>query len=169
DYIRGEIERYMIARVCPSCQGKRLKPESLAVVIDGRSIIEVTDTSIAKASEWIEGLLKDRRLSDRELMIDTQIVKELQARLKFLLDVGLDYLTLERNASTLSGGEAQRIRLASQIGSGLSGVLYVLDERSIGLHQSDNAKLITTLKELRELGNTVIVVEHDDETMLASD
>lgn len=169
DYIRGEIERYMVARVCPTCQGKRLKPESLAVVIDGKSIIEVTDTSIAKASHWIEQLLQNHKLSDREMMIATQIVKELQARLKFLLDVGLDYLTLERNASTLSGGEAQRIRLASQIGSGLSGVLYVLDEPSIGLHQSDNAKLITTLKELRQLGNTVIVVEHDDETMLASD
>lgn len=169
DHIRGEIERYMVARVCPSCQGKRLKPEALSVVIDGKSIVEVTDTSIAKAGQWINTLTESRKLSDKELQIATQIIKELQARLTFLLDVGLDYLSLERSASTLSGGEAQRIRLASQIGSGLSGVLYVLDEPSIGLHQSDNAKLISTLQDLRNLGNTVIVVEHDDETMLASD
>jgi excinuclease ABC subunit A len=169
DYIRGEIERYMIARVCPSCQGKRLKPEALSVVIDTKSIIEVTDLSITKALHWIDGLTESNKLSPRETMIAKQIVKELQSRLKFLSDVGLDYLTLQRNASTLSGGEAQRIRLASQIGSGLSGVLYVLDEPSIGLHQADNAKLITTLKELRDLGNSVIVVEHDEETMQESD
>ena len=169
EYIRGEIERFMVARLCPSCQGKRLKPEALSVVIDGKSIVDVSDLSIVKGANWIENLIKNHTLSDRESMIANQIVKELQARLKFLLDVGLDYLTLDRNASTLSGGEAQRIRLASQIGSGLSGVLYVLDEPSIGLHQSDNAKLITTLQELRDLGNTVVVVEHDDETMLASD
>ncbi len=169
DYIRGEIERYMVARLCPSCLGKRLKPEALSVVIDNKSIIQITDLSIHKASSWILDLIKQGKLSDRETMIANQIVKELQARLKFLLDVGLDYLTLQRSAATLSGGEAQRIRLASQIGSGLSGVLYVLDEPSIGLHQSDNAKLITTLHELRDLGNTVIVVEHDDETMMACD
>ncbi len=169
DFIRGEIERYMIARQCPACKGARLKPEALSVVIDGKSIVEVSDLSITKALNWVLKLTEDNKLSDREQMIAKQIVKELQSRLKFLSDVGLDYLTLQRNASTLSGGEAQRIRLASQIGSGLSGVLYVLDEPSIGLHQSDNAKLITTLKELRDLGNSVIVVEHDDETMLESD
>jgi excinuclease ABC subunit A len=169
DFIRGEIERYMVARTCPECKGARLKPEALSVVVDGKSIINVTDISITKALEWINDLDKGNTLSDRESAIAKQIVKELQSRLKFLSDVGLDYLTLQRNASTLSGGEAQRIRLASQIGSGLSGVLYVLDEPSIGLHQADNAKLITTLKELRDLGNTVVVVEHDEETMMESD
>jgi excinuclease ABC subunit A len=169
DFIRGEIERYMVSRVCPSCQGARLKPEALSVVIDGKSIVEVTDVSITKALAWIGGLVEGHTLSDREMTIAKQVIKELQSRLKFLSDVGLDYLTLQRSASTLSGGEAQRIRLASQIGSGLSGVLYVLDEPSIGLHQSDNAKLITTLKELRDLGNTVVVVEHDEETMMESD
>jgi excinuclease ABC subunit A len=169
DYIRGEIERYMVARICPSCQGQRLKREALSVVIDGKSIVDVTQLSIIKSFTWLNALNEANRLSDRETMIAKQILKELQARAKFLIDVGLDYLTLDRSATTLSGGEAQRIRLASQIGSGLSGVLYVLDEPSIGLHQGDNAKLITTLQELRDLGNTVIVVEHDDETMLASD
>lgn len=169
DYIRGEIERYMVSRLCPECKGARLKPEALSVVVDGKSIVDVTDVSITKALNWINGLVNDHTLSEREMAIAKQIVKELQSRLKFLSDVGLDYLTLQRSASTLSGGEAQRIRLASQIGSGLSGVLYVLDEPSIGLHQSDNAKLITTLKELRDLGNTVVVVEHDEETMMESD
>ena len=168
EYIRSEIEKYMRQEQCPDCQGKRLKQEALSVTIDGRSIWDVNDQSIRKARDWIVSL-STKNLSAREATIAKSIVKEIASRLDFLIDVGLDYLTLTRKAGTLAGGESQRIRLASQIGSGLSGVLYVLDEPSIGLHQRDNSKLINTLKKLRELGNTVIVVEHDDETMEESD
>jgi excinuclease ABC subunit A len=142
-----------------------LKPESLGVTVDGRNLFELGELSIAKAAEALEGL----ELSERDRMIAEGVVKEVNARLKFLLDVGLDYLSLNRSSATLAGGEAQRIRLASQIGSGLVGVLYVLDEPSIGLHQRDNQRLLTTLRRLRDLGNTVIVVEHDEETIRTAD
>ncbi len=167
DYMRGEIEQYMRVRKCPTCHGKRLKPEFLAVTIDNRSIVDVANFSIDEAVEFAEALPK--QLSEKDLKIAHQIFKEIVARLKFLQDVGLNYLTLDRSADTLSGGEAQRIRLATQIGSGLTGVLYILDEPSIGLHQRDNARLLKTLKNLRDLGNTVIVVEHDEETIWESD
>jgi excinuclease ABC subunit A len=150
---------------CPSCKGARLKPESLAVLVEGRHISEVCDLSIGESAKF----LADLELSDRDSMIAERITKEINARLGFLLDVGLDYLTLSRAAGTLAGGEAQRIRLASQIGSGLVGTLYVLDEPSIGLHQRDNHRLIETLQRLRDLGNTVIVVEHDEDTIRSSD
>ena len=165
DFVKAEIEKYMFKEICPKCKGARLKDEALSITIMGSNIAEVTSQSIIQALEWINGL----KLSDRENQIATPILKEIKARLKFLIDVGLDYLTLDRAAMTLAGGESQRIRLASQIGSGLSGVLYVLDEPSIGLHQRDNSRLIETLKKLRDLGNTVIVNEHDAETMKASD
>ena len=167
DYMRGEIEQYMRIRKCPTCQGKRLKPEFLAVTIDHKSVVDVANFSIDEAVEFTESLPK--KMSEKEMKIAHQIFKEIVARLKFLQDVGLNYLTLDRSADTLSGGEAQRIRLATQIGSGLTGVLYILDEPSIGLHQRDNARLLKTLKNLRDLGNTVIVVEHDEETIWASD
>jgi excinuclease ABC subunit A len=167
DYIRGEIEKFMIREPCPGCLGSRLKKEALSVVIDGKNIWETTNLSIENLKEWVDGL--DQNLSRKEKAISSALLKEIQSRLKFLLDVGLGYLTLSRAAAHLSGGEAQRIRLASQIGSGLSGVLYVLDEPSIGLHQRDQGKLIKTLKHMRDLGNTVLVVEHDMETMLESD
>jgi len=150
---------------CPECDGARLNPLSLAVTIDGHSLADVCALSIADAAR----VLRDLELTDREAMIAEQVQKEINARLGFLLDVGLDYLSLSRSAATLAGGEAQRIRLASQIGSGLVGVLYVLDEPSVGLHQRDNQRLIETLVRLRDLGNTVIVVEHDEETIRASD
>ena len=150
---------------CPSCKGARLKPESLAVLVEGRHISEVCNLSIGESAKFLAGL----QLSDRDSMIAERITKEINARLGFLLDVGLDYLTLSRAAATLAGGEAQRIRLASQIGSGLVGTLYVLDEPSIGLHQRDNHRLIETLQRLRDLGNTVIVVEHDEDTIRSSD
>jgi excinuclease ABC subunit A len=165
DWIKDDLERYRTARPCPACQGARLKPEILAVTINGLSISHITAMSIADALHWMGGL----ELRGREQTIAHQILKEIRTRLGFLMDVGLDYLTLDRGAATLAGGEAQRIRLATQIGSGLMGVLYILDEPSIGLHQRDNARLITTLESLRDLGNTIIVVEHDEETMMAAD
>ena len=150
---------------CPACSGTRLKPESLAVLVGGRSIADVSALSIREAA----GFLETVDFSEREVQIAEQVIKEINARLGFLLDVGLEYLSLSRAAGTLSGGEAQRIRLATQIGSGLVGVLYVLDEPSIGLHQRDNRRLIETLTRLRDLGNTLIVVEHDEDTIAASD
>ena len=162
---RQELEQYLATLPCPTCQGARLKPEILAVTVDGLNIHEVTALSIRSALTFFENL----SLSSREQMIATQISKEIKARLGFMVAVGLDYLTLDRQAGTLAGGEAQRIRLATQIGSQLTGVLYVLDEPSIGLHQRDNRRLLETLKGLRDLGNTVIVVEHDEETMRESD
>ncbi|MFQ5593043.1 MAG: excinuclease ABC subunit UvrA [Anaerolineae bacterium] len=180
DYVRSEIERYMTTRPCPTCNGARLKPESIAVTVGGQNIVEVARMSIAEARLWVERLIgteagdrtaipNEAVLSERALMIAGQILKEIGARLGFLEDVGLDYLTLDRQASTLAGGEAQRIRLATQIGSQLMGVLYILDEPSIGLHQRDNARLIRTLLNLRDLGNTVLVVEHDEETIRSAD
>ncbi len=167
DYIKSELERYMVARPCPVCEGKRLKPEVLAVTVDGLSIWQVSNLSISSCCEWVGGLLE--HLTEREQTIARQVLKEISARLGFLLDVGLNYLTIDRTSATLSGGEAQRIRLATQIGSSLMGVLYILDEPSIGLHQRDNAKLIATLTRLRDLGNTVLVVEHDEETIRTAD
>ncbi|MDP3898891.1 MAG: excinuclease ABC subunit UvrA, partial [Mesorhizobium sp.] len=164
---REDIERYMAATPCPACNGYRLKPETLAVKIDGLHIGQVSEQSIRKAAAWFETL--PARLTDKQNEIAFRILKEIRERLRFLNDVGLDYLTLARNSGTLSGGESQRIRLASQIGSGLTGVLYVLDEPSIGLHQRDNARLLETLKHLRDLGNTVIVVEHDEDAILQAD
>jgi len=169
DYVRKEIEAYMRVLLCPACEGKRLKPESLAVKVANLSIHELTIKSVEEAENFFIELDNGKFLSAREKKIATQILKEIKTRLKFLLNVGLDYLTLARSANSLSGGEAQRIRLATQIGSALMGVLYILDEPSIGLHQRDNDKLIDTLKDLRDLGNTVIVVEHDAATMEASD
>ncbi len=169
DYVRKEIESFMRVLVCPSCSGKRLKPESLAVKIASLSIHEVTVKSIEDARDFFVSLEENKSFSARDKKISAQILKEIKLRLNFLLNVGLDYLTLSRSANSLSGGEAQRIRLATQIGSALMGVLYILDEPSIGLHQRDNDKLIDTLKDLRDLGNTVIVVEHDAATMEASD
>lgn len=167
EYMRSEIENYMRIRQCPVCEGKRLKPEVLAVTIAGKGIVDVSQMSIEDADVFFQGLTK--QLTDKEMQIGRLILKEITARISFLLNVGLSYLSLDRGADTLSGGEAQRIRLATQIGSGLTGVLYILDEPSIGLHQRDNGRLLNTLKELRDLGNTVIVVEHDEETILESD
>ena len=165
DNAREQFESYMREVPCPSCKGARLKPESLAVLVEGKHISEICNLSIGESAKFLGGL----QLSDRDSMIAERITKEINARLGFLLDVGLDYLTLSRAAATLAGGEAQRIRLASQIGSGLVGTLYVLDEPSIGLHQRDNHRLIETLQRLRDLGNTVIVVEHDEDTIRSSD
>ena len=165
DWSREQIESYMREVPCPECGGARLKPETLAVTVDGRNIHELSSLSIRKAAEALLGL----QLSERDKMIAERVVKEINARIGFLLDVGLGYLSLDRSAGTLAGGEAQRIRLASQIGSALVGVLYVLDEPSIGLHQRDNRKLIDTLMRLRDLGNTVLVVEHDEETIRVAD
>ncbi|MGB5756388.1 MAG: excinuclease ABC subunit UvrA [Acidimicrobiales bacterium] len=165
DSAREQIEGYMREVHCPACDGARLNPLSLACRIDGRNIHEICSISIGEAAKALDGL----ELTDREHLIADRVIKEINARLSFLLDVGLDYLSMSRSASTLSGGEAQRIRLASQIGSGLVGVLYVLDEPSIGLHQRDNAKLISTLRRLRDIGNTVLVVEHDEETIRVAD
>ena len=167
EFIKSELERYMVARPCPTCEGRRLKPEILAVTVDGRNIWQVSTLSITAACDFV-GVLAER-LTEREQTIARQVLKEISSRLGFLLDVGLDYLTLDRTSQTLSGGEAQRIRLATQIGSSLMGVLYILDEPSIGLHQRDNAKLIATLTRLRDLGNTVLVVEHDEETIRTAD
>lgn len=194
EYIRSEIEQYMIEKQCSVCQGYRLKKESLAVTIKGKNISDVCSLSIKEAHDWVKNLavltdnsenikntiffkifnflppaIEKDNLSKQETQIAAQIIKEIMSRLDFLLSVGLDYLTLARTARTLSGGEAQRIRLASQIGTGLTGVLYVLDEPSIGLHQRDNSKLIETLKKLRDIGNTVVVVEHDEDTILSAD
>lgn len=167
ELIKKEIHKFMTSKVCDSCLGARLKPEALAVTIVDKSIVDVSDMSIEDCYEFSGKLLE--KLSPKETAIATIILKEINARLKFLFDVGLSYLTLSRTADSLAGGEAQRIRLASQIGSGLSGVLYVLDEPSIGLHPRDNTKLIGTLKHLRDIGNSVIVVEHDKEMMMESD
>ena len=163
--MRDFYEMYMSDSECPECHGARLKPEVLAVKIGDKNINELTDMSIDKIKNYLNSLT----LNKTEQMIADQILKELNKRLQFLIDVGLDYLTLSRNAGSLSGGEAQRIRLATQIGSGLTGVLYILDEPSIGLHQRDNDKLLATLKKLRDLGNSVLVVEHDEDTMYAAD
>jgi excinuclease ABC subunit A len=168
EHSRAEIERYMVSRPCPVCEGKRLKPESLAVTIGGKNIVEVSSMSVTQALEWVAAI-GDSILSEREQMIAHQILKEIQARLGFLKDVGLDYLTLDRASATLSGGEAQRIRLATQIGSGLMGVLYICDEPTVGLHPADDFRLIETLKRLRDLGNTILVVEHDEAMMRAAD
>ncbi len=167
NWTREEVEKYQRITACDVCAGNRLKPEALAVKLDGLHISQVTEMSIRKASKWFENLPKTLTAQQRE--IAARILKEIRERLGFLNDVGLEYLTLARNSGTLSGGESQRIRLASQIGSGLTGVLYVLDEPSIGLHQRDNARLLVTLKNLRDLGNTVIVVEHDDEAIRCAD
>ncbi len=165
DFVKREIEKYMTTQVCESCGGKRLKPEVLAITIAGQSIADVTELTVADAFDYFKNL----KLDEQQTIIAKQILKEIEARLSFLFDVGLGYLTLERSANTLAGGEAQRIRLATQIGSSLMGVLYILDEPSIGLHQRDNDKLIETLRRLRDVGNTVIVVEHDEDTILAAD
>jgi excinuclease ABC subunit A len=165
DWTRGQIEGYMREVPCRECGGSRLRPESLAVTVGGKSIAAVCALSIRKGLDFLNQL----ELSTRDAMIGERVLKEIRARMKFLLDVGLDYLTLDRASATLAGGEAQRIRLASQIGSGLVGVLYVLDEPSVGLHQRDNRKLIETLVRLRDLGNTVLVVEHDEETIRVAD
>ena len=167
DYVRREIEKYMVERICPICNGARLRPEVLGVKIADKNIVELSGLTIDKTKEFFEKLPKNLTPSQNE--IAKQIVKEILDRLTFLLDVGLSYLTIDRNAATLAGGEAQRIRLATQIGSGLMGVLYILDEPSIGLHQHDNGKLLKTLMRLRDLGNSVIVVEHDEETMRKAD
>ena len=163
--MKQEYEAYMSNIPCPDCGGKRLKPESLAVTVGGKSIAEVSDMTVLEAREFLNSL----SLTEQQRMIGEQIFREINARLGFLVDVGLDYLTLSRAAATLSGGEAQRIRLATQIGSGLVGVLYILDEPSIGLHQRDNARLLATLQGMRDLGNTLIVVEHDEDTIRAAD
>ena len=165
DMMKEEIESYMNAIPCPECKGARLKPESLAVKIGGINIAELSEKSVTDIMAFFDRL----KLTQKQLIIAERVQKELKARLNFLVDVGLNYLTLSRAAGSLSGGEAQRIRLATQIGSGLVGVLYILDEPSIGLHQRDNQKLLNTLKSLRDLGNTLIVVEHDEETILTAD
>ncbi len=172
EHTRAEIERYMMSRPCPACHGKRLKPESLAVTVGGKNIVDVSSMSVTQALEWVASIGSDGKkaiLTEREQMIARQILKEIQARLGFLKNVGLDYLTLDRPSATLSSGEAQRIRLATQIGSGLMGVLYICDEPTIGLHPADNFRLIETLKRLKDLGNTILVVEHDEAMMQAAD
>ena len=166
-WIRDELGRYQTTRPCAACDGLRLKPEALAVKIRDRNISELTQKSVAHALSWFEEI--DEHLTPKQQEIAVRILKEIRGRLSFLVNVGLEYLTLSRASATLSGGESQRIRLASQIGSGLTGVLYVLDEPSIGLHQRDNRRLLDTLRRLRDLGNTVIVVEHDEEAILAAD
>lgn len=158
---KARLEKYIREEPCSSCHGARLRPEMLAVTVGGKSIYEVCCLSCRESLEFFEGL----ELTERQQFIGGRIVKEILERLRFLVDVGLDYLTLDRASATLSGGEAQRIRLATQIGAGLMGVLYILDEPSIGLHQRDNERLIKTLERLRDIGNTVIVVEHDEDTI----
>lgn len=165
DFMKEKMQKYMVVRDCPACDGKRLKPEVLAVTIGGKNIAEVSDMSIRDAYNFIDQV----QLSEKEELIGHQIIKEIKARLQFLINVGLEYLTLSRASGTLSGGESQRIRLATQIGSSLMGVLYILDEPSIGLHQKDNEKLLETLRHLTDLGNTLLVVEHDEDTMYAAD
>ncbi|MCX5751613.1 MAG: excinuclease ABC subunit UvrA, partial [Candidatus Saganbacteria bacterium] len=165
EHVRFALYRYMSSFPCPKCKGKRLRAESLAVTIAGKSIADISALSVKGIYEWMDKV----KLTERELLIAKGVVKEIKSRLNFLINVGLDYVTLDRQSSTLSGGEAQRTRLATQVGSGLVGVLYILDEPSIGLHQRDNRKLIDTLMRLRDLGNTIIVVEHDEETMREAD
>ncbi len=165
DYFKDKMSKYMVTRECPDCHGKRLKPEILAVTVGDKNIADLSEMSIKEALEFIDGL----KLSEKDQQLAHQKLKEIKARLNFLVDVGLDYLTLSRSAGTLSGGESQRIRLATQIGSSLVGVLYILDEPSIGLHQKDNEKLLQTLRHLTDIGNTLIVVEHDEDTMYAAD
>ena len=170
DYVRADIERYMGAVPCPDCAGRRLRPEALGVLIDGRTVVEVTDGSITATLGWFDRLDgPETPLDERERAIARQILKEIRSRLRFLIDVGLEYLTLNRASGSLSGGESQRIRLATQIGSALMGVLYICDEPSIGLHPVDGDRLIRTLERLRDLGNTVMVVEHDEAMMRAAD
>ena len=165
DTMKAEIEKYMSDNPCPKCKGARLKPEALAVTVGGKNIFEFTSMAIREELDFINSI----NFSEKDKIISSQIIKEIQSRLSFLINVGLDYLDLARKAGTLSGGEAQRIRLATQIGSQLMGVLYILDEPSIGLHQRDNDRLISTLKQLRDVGNTLIVVEHDEDTMREAD
>ncbi|MEG0580039.1 MAG: excinuclease ABC subunit UvrA, partial [Niameybacter sp.] len=165
DFMRGEIENYMSDKCCPKCHGARLRQESLAVKIGGLSIDTVCNMPIREEI----GFFNNLTLTEKQQIVAQQVLKEINERLSFLVDVGLDYLTLSRSASTLSGGESQRIRLATQIGSSLVGVLYILDEPSIGLHQRDNDKLLKTLKNLRDIGNTLIIVEHDEDTMMEAD
>lgn len=167
EWVKRDLEQYMSTKPCPTCQGRRLKPESLAVKLGDHDVAQVNGMSVEQALNFFEGL--PDQLNTRRLTIGSRVIKEIVERLRFLFDVGLGYLTLDRNARTLAGGEAQRIRLATQIGSGLMGCLYILDEPSIGLHQRDNLRLIETLRRLRDLGNTVLVVEHDEETMFAAD
>ena len=170
DWVRAEVEKYMVETTCPSCNGKRLKKEALNITIDKLSIANVVDKTIKEVEAWIKKVSTTPAiLNEKEKNIGSLIIKEVETRINFLTSVGLDYLTLDRSAGSLAGGEAQRIRLASQIGSGLTGVLYVLDEPTIGLHPKDNQKLINTLKKLRDLGNSVVVVEHDEETIRQSD
>ena len=169
DWTRSEIERYMLSRPCPECQGQRLKPEALAVTVDGLNVAAVAHLPVAEAFDWVNRLIDDGVFSERETIIARDILKEIQSRLGFLKDVGLEYLSVDRASATLSGGETQRIRLATQIGSGLMGVLYICDEPTVGLHPADDARLIATLKRLRDLGNTIIVVEHDEAMMRAAD
>ncbi len=167
DSVRADIERYMTSSPCPACHGKRLKPESLAVTVTGKNIMDISGLPVMRSLDWAEGL--GSKITRRELAIARQIIKEIHARLGFLRDIGLGYLTLDRPSATLSGGEAQRIRLATQIGSGLTGVLYICDEPTVGLHPADGARLIATLKHLRDLDNTIIIVEHDEAVMRAAD
>jgi len=169
DYIRKEIENYMRTQICPTCQGARLKPEILAVKFGGKSIAEISSMSLGQIDKFLTDVNKEKNLSPQDLAIATPIIKEIMERIKNIANVGLDYLTLDRAVATLSGGEAQRLRLASQIGSSLSGIIYILDEPSIGLHPKDNSKLIETLRKLKTLDNTVIVVEHDEATIMAAD
>jgi len=170
EYIRSKIQEFMSDKPCPVCKGERLRPESLAVTVDDSHIMQVTDWPVERTLPWIDRLMgKDSQLSERQQIIVERVLKEIRDRLGFLVNVGLGYLTLKRTAASLSGGEAQRIRLATQIGSRLMGVLYVLDEPSIGLHARDNARLLATLEELRDQGNTVLVVEHDEETIRSAD
>lgn len=165
DTTKQEYETFMRITPCPACKGQRLKPEALAVTVGDKNIYEVTSLSISSLQKFMNGL----ELTPTQQMIGEQVLKEIRSRVGFLMNVGLEYLTLSRATGTLSGGEAQRIRLATQIGSGLVGVAYILDEPSIGLHQRDNDKLLATLKHLRDLGNSLIVVEHDEDTMRAAD
>ena len=170
EYIRSKITEYMTDKPCQVCNGQRLKPETLAITICDQNIIRITEWPIIKSLNWMKNLQNDSSLlTERQQMIAEKVLKEIVSRLEFLVNVGLDYLTLQRSAGSLSGGEAQRIRLATQIGSQLMGVLYVLDEPSIGLHARDNAKLLKTLRQLRDIGNTVLVVEHDEETIRSAD
>ena len=175
DGVRVEIEKYMIEQICPTCVGKRLKPELLSVKFAGKNIDDVTSIPISDAYDWFHEIKQSvekktsKLLSENQQMISLPVLKELEKRLSFLTSVGVEYLSLGRRSKTLSGGESQRINLATQIGSGLSGVLYILDEPSIGLHQRDQDRLVKTLKNLRDLGNTVIVVEHDRDTIEAAD